>query len=222
MSPHPFLEVEVLGEATVVRLTARVLDGETSRVVSEGLSRMVNERGWHNLCLDLGRVEFLTAATLGKFVALHGQLRARGGTLALSNVRPRIYEVFQVARLTEMVDIHQGRAKTVLVVEDHADTREVMKVFLEGEGYGVFCAADGQEALDSLRSAGRPSLILLDLMMDGMDGWQFRHEQRQDPALASIPVVVISAVDDALGGAARFLQKPVEFDHLLAAVREHC
>ena len=64
-------------------------------------------------------------------------------------------------------------------------------------GYTVAMAADGREALDRLRRQWRPSLILLDLTMPVMNGWQFRAEQRLDPALSGIPVVVLSAVRPA-------------------------
>jgi len=68
-------------------------------------------------------------------------------------------------------------------------------------------------------------VILLDLMMPVMDGWEFRRKQQADPALASVPVIVLSALDLARAGnldATAFLKKPLDFDHLLALVREHC
>ena len=98
---------------------------------------------------------------------------------------------------------------------------------LRALGYDVATAANGQEALDQLRSGpGLPSLILLDLMMPVMDGWQFRDEQKQDPALSAIPVVVVSAdgrVDEKASalGAAAYLRKPVEIEDLLATVQQH-
>src|SRR5437879_6509382 len=83
--------------------------------------------------------------------------------------------------------------KTILVVEDDTATRDALSLILEAEGFGVMGAANGQEALDQLRGSRRPDLILLDLMMPVMDGWQFRRAQAQDPALSAIPVVVLSA-----------------------------
>jgi CheY-like chemotaxis protein len=117
-------------------------------------------------------------------------------------------------------------AKRILVVEDDDFTRETMTMLLAIEGFTVTAAANGQEALDKLRAAAPPDLILLDLMMPVKDGWQFRREQAQDPALASIPVVVVSAAGDvgqkaASIGAAGYLQKPVEPGVLLATVRQH-
>jgi CheY-like chemotaxis protein len=116
----------------------------------------------------------------------------------------------------------------ILVVEDDAATRSAMQMVLNGFGYRVAAASNGQEALDHLRSGnGLPALILLDLMMPVMDGWRFRDEQNKDPALSSIPVVVISAdghVDQKASalGAAACLRKPIEVEELLAAVRQHC
>src|SRR5205823_5747425 len=103
----------------------------------------------------------------------------------------------------------------VLVVEDDPTTRDAMKMILEFGGFRVAEAANGREALDQLRSAPPPCLILLDLMMPVMDGRQFREEQRKAPELASIPVVVVSADTDLPDqartlGAVGYLQKPVD------------
>ena len=115
----------------------------------------------------------------------------------------------------------------ILVVEDDPDTRRAMRIVLEGEGYRVDGAANGQEALDFLRQDGKPCVILLDLMMPVMDGWRFREEQSQDPNLAEIPVVVVSADGNvpqkaSALGAAGYIQKPAEIDLLLQAFGEHC
>src|ERR1044071_1184503 len=76
----------------------------------------------------------------------------------------------------------------ILVVEDDSAIREVLTDVLESEGYQVLNAANGREAIQLLRSSTLPCLILLDLMMPVMNGWQFRDEQRQDPLLAPVPV----------------------------------
>jgi CheY-like chemotaxis protein len=89
---------------------------------------------------------------------------------------------------------------------------------LEWEGYRVAGAGDGREALDFLRGGGRPSLILLDMMLPVLDGAQFREEQRRDPALAGVPVVVISALDAAdCPAAAAHVRKPFAAEELLEA-----
>jgi CheY-like chemotaxis protein len=124
----------------------------------------------------------------------------------------------------DYADVRRLAEQHILIVEDDAITREAMSMVLEGEGYAVTGAAHGREALDRLRQGPLPDLILLDLMMPVMDGWEFRAAQRQDPALAGIPVMVVSAASDAPQkavalGAAGFLGKPVELDVLLDAVQ---
>ena len=113
----------------------------------------------------------------------------------------------------------------VLIVEDDADLREMMAQLLSLEGFRATAVANGREALEYLHEADVPQVILLDLMMPVMDGWEFRRKQQADPALASVPVIVLSALDLARAGnldATAFLKKPLDFDHLLALVREHC
>src|SRR3982074_3818832 len=83
--------------------------------------------------------------------------------------------------------------KNILVVEDDPDIRAALTQILSDDGYAVATAANGQEAIDHLRRTSPPALILLDLMMPVMDGWQFRSHQKQDPALKSIPVVIVTA-----------------------------
>jgi CheY-like chemotaxis protein len=115
--------------------------------------------------------------------------------------------------------------KTILIVEDDTATREALGLILAGQGFSVLGAANGQEALGLLRSGPRPDLILLDLMMPVMDGWQFRREQVQDSILSAIPVVVLSADGNvrqkaAALRAAGYLQKPVEVESLLEAIHQ--
>src|SRR2546427_11886364 len=85
-------------------------------------------------------------------------------------------------------------AAPVLVIEDNTEVRQALVALLEAEGYGVVEAVDGVSALKLLRAGGgRPCLIVLDLMMPRMSGWDFRTEQSSDRQLAAIPVVVVSA-----------------------------
>jgi CheY-like chemotaxis protein len=112
----------------------------------------------------------------------------------------------------------------VLVVEDDQDVRDTILDLLEDEGVAAAGAADGGEALQLLRAAEvKPALILLDLMMPAVNGAEFRHMQLEDPALASIPVVLLSAdatTERACAelGAAGFLKKPVKLNALLQQV----
>jgi CheY-like chemotaxis protein len=115
-------------------------------------------------------------------------------------------------------------AQLVLVVDDDAATRAALQAVLAAAGYRVACAADGREAIDYLGRAERPGLILLDLSMPVMDGWQFRVWQRQAPAWAPIPVVLVSAEADLARiatslGVVGYFAKPIDFDGLLDAVR---
>jgi CheY-like chemotaxis protein len=109
----------------------------------------------------------------------------------------------------------------VLVVEDEPDIREVVSDVLADEGFEVLGARDGVEGLRKAR-AWHPSVVLLDLMMPGMNGWEFCAARHDDPELAKIPVIVLSAlgrVDDL--DASAFLQKPFEIDRLVSEVRRH-
>jgi CheY-like chemotaxis protein len=85
----------------------------------------------------------------------------------------------------------------VLIVEDDAEIRMALADLLESSGYVVSQAQHGREALDQLRAGPRPAVILLDIMMPVMNGWSFRTAQLADPHLASIPVVVLTAMGRA-------------------------
>lgn len=84
----------------------------------------------------------------------------------------------------------------ILLVEDEDEVREVIETVLRSEGYDVTPVRHGREALDVLRRGLRPCMIILDLMMPVMDGWQFRTEQLRDSELLKIPTVVYSAIGE--------------------------
>jgi CheY-like chemotaxis protein len=115
---------------------------------------------------------------------------------------------------------------SILVVEDDPDTREMLERFLQLEGFDVRTAANGQLALQALQADSALCVILLDLMMPVMNGWQFRQVQAQDPKLSRIPVVVVTAAgarDDIPAiEADGWLSKPVDFDRLLATIAPLC
>jgi CheY-like chemotaxis protein len=111
----------------------------------------------------------------------------------------------------------------VLVVEDEPDIRALLVGLLEADGYRALSAAEGGEALRLLQTMPvLPCLILLDLMMPGMNGFEFRTAQRRDKRLASVPVVVLTAYGQSLDGArlgdVDLLQKPIDLDVLLALI----
>jgi CheY-like chemotaxis protein len=116
---------------------------------------------------------------------------------------------------------------TVLLVEDNIDTREAIAMLLRMHGYDVHEAADGRQALASLRTAWRPCLILLDVNMPIMDGFAFRRAQQADPALRDIPVAVLTALPrlhelpEPLAKVSTY-RKPVDPEKLIGIVEEHC
>jgi CheY-like chemotaxis protein len=98
------------------------------------------------------------------------------------------------AQLAQLLDRFKTTAPRALVVEDNLTDREMMRRLLAGEGWAVTVAGNGREALDRLKSE-RPNLILLDLMMPEMDGFEFLAEFRKAPTFASTPVIVVTAAD---------------------------
>lgn len=119
-------------------------------------------------------------------------------------------------------------AGLILIVEDDFYIREDLADILRNEGYEILTASNGQEACDRLRSQrALPDVILLDLMMPIMDGWQFRAEQLKDASLAEIPVIVLSGAADirkeaAALGAAGYASKPFKLDALVGTIRRTC
>jgi CheY-like chemotaxis protein len=115
----------------------------------------------------------------------------------------------------------------VLLVEDDADLRETVSEVLQDRGLLAVAAANGRQALDVLRSeAGMPAVILLDLMMPVMDGWEFLVHKREDPGLARLPVVVLTAYAGSSDlaqelGVERVLKKPIELAQLIDVLDQY-
>jgi len=116
----------------------------------------------------------------------------------------------------------------ILIVDDDQDTGEAMSELLTQQGFDVALATDGQRALETLRHADTlPDVILLDLMMPVMNGWQFRKAQLDDPQLAAVPVIVLTASwasDSQLSQlkAAALFRKPVNADTLVRKINSIC
>jgi CheY-like chemotaxis protein len=113
--------------------------------------------------------------------------------------------------------------RRILVVEDDADLRASVAQSLQDEGYEVDVARNGRDALEALKRA-EPDLVLLDLMMPVMSGWEFREQQRNHPEYRHIPVVVMSAtstLEAAAIDATDLLSKPLALEELLAMVRRY-
>ncbi|HEY2386983.1 MAG TPA: response regulator [Candidatus Binatia bacterium] len=121
-------------------------------------------------------------------------------------------------------------SKPILIVEDDSDLRDALEYLLEACGYAVVAAADGEEALRHLRGGLDPCLILLDLLMPRKNGFQFRTEQLETPALAKIPTIAYSGIytgsslreKAAMLGIETVLEKPVDYDHLLDVIERYC
>ena len=118
-----------------------------------------------------------------------------------------------------------GQTPCVLIVEDDDDVREFMQLLVSTAGYETMTARDGQDALVKMRQR-RPCLVLLDLQMPRMDGWEFRAQQMQDLSLSDIPVVCVTAFFDPaqvtrqLG--LRCISKPADFPSIINAVETTC
>lgn len=114
---------------------------------------------------------------------------------------------------------YSSHGAEVLIVDDDFEASSVLADILDFQGYSVACSHNGKHALEYLRSSPLPRLIILDLQMPVMDGWQFRREQKADQTLSGVPVVVVSGfVDSANIDADTILSKPVDLEQLLKIV----
>ena len=111
--------------------------------------------------------------------------------------------------------------REILIVEDDFTARTLLAELLESRDYSVATAADGRQALDYLRTSSPPKVIILDLMMPVMDGWEFLEHQAHDPALTNIPIVVLSATESPQPTKVNaILQKPVQVDAFVELVEQ--
>jgi DNA-binding response OmpR family regulator len=118
-------------------------------------------------------------------------------------------------------------AKTVLVVEDDPDLSEELTYLIQRRGYTVATAEHGADALDQLEALDRPCIIVLDLMMPVMDGFELRAELLRNDAWSSIPIVVVSGIADLQREAnaldvAGYVSKPIDLDRLYHVIDAHC
>jgi CheY-like chemotaxis protein len=126
------------------------------------------------------------------------------------------------------VSEYQTTSFSVLVVDDDDATRDSLAEVLDEDGFAVLTASNGREAFEVLNSAStKPSVILLDMLMPVMDGWEFRKAQRNDPELASIPVAVFSAQPNIEAtarsiDAAAYFRKPLSLDDLIDTLDSLC
>jgi CheY-like chemotaxis protein len=124
-----------------------------------------------------------------------------------------------------MTDAAPSSREHILVVEDDKDLRDSLCEALELEGYVAVSAENGQAALRHLATGAKPCVILLDLMMPVMDGWTFSQELSKDRALATIPIVVMTAATTTRATAVKseaILYKPLHMGMVVDVVQEHC
>lgn len=115
----------------------------------------------------------------------------------------------------------------VLLVDDDPDLRESMQLVLEMNGFWVIAARDGIDALERLEDEPMPRVVLLDLMMPGMNGSEFRERQLRDPRLRDVPVVLLTGagahrVEQSVAQGTTLLPKPFDFDRLLEILDKLC
>lgn len=110
--------------------------------------------------------------------------------------------------------------RTALIVDDNTDIRILLNQALELGGFEVLEAENGEVAQQKLENGVRPSIVLLDLMMPVMDGWQFLEWKNRQPQYADIPVVVISAMpkNKEMEGTKAYLKKPIDLNDMLDLV----
>lgn len=102
------LEVEDIGDVTVVNFTdKKIIDEQNIQIIGEQLYRLVDELGRSKLLLNLGNVEYLSSAALGKLITLNNKTKNAGGKLVLCNIHPNIYEVFEITKLNRILTIHK-------------------------------------------------------------------------------------------------------------------
>jgi CheY-like chemotaxis protein len=116
--------------------------------------------------------------------------------------------------------------KTVLIVEDDEVIRDVLQQLLQYQGYETLTANHGRDALEKLPNMAQPALLLMDLMMPVMNGWELLAELRRDPRWQQLPVIILSAGGEAQqlleDPYVRFLKKPLRMNSLLQLVKTFC
>lgn len=125
----------------------------------------------------------------------------------------------------EPEDLRDQRGRTVLIVDDSPTELHILKGFLEGAGYKVLLADSGESGIDQARSE-KPDLILMDVVMPGLNGFQATRQLSRDPETAEIPIIMVTTKDQETDrtwglrqGAREYIVKPVERDDLLSKMK---
>jgi len=175
--------------------------------------------------LNLARLFLLVRWVTCGIAALATEPRQTGVAFLLARDRNRT--MLSPTPLPTKLDALAG--KTILIVDDSEIAREGLAAVLEREGAKPVQAANGMEALAYLEAAqAPPHLILLDMLLPIMDGWQFMEKRRSTPRLASIPVVMVTALGAASWkwasslGAVGLIRKPIEVEQLVRTIKYCC
>jgi CheY-like chemotaxis protein len=118
-----------------------------------------------------------------------------------------------------------ARHDTVIIVEDEEEARTFLAYILELEGFSVAGFANGREALDYLQDSRQPCVIIADILMPVMNGFEFRAALLREPRFAGIPLIVVTALEPSAAAemsAVRMFRKPIDVEGLLATIREYC
>jgi two-component system response regulator MprA len=134
--------------------------------------------------------------------------------------RRHVLDSPQAPRTNAIAADHARAMKQILIVEDDAGSRRALTNVLQDRGYTVAAVETVSDALDRLDQHPLPQLIVLDMMLPDMEGWDFRHKQKNDPRIAGIPVIGVSAVGKLVDVEYSF-RKPLDYDQFLAAVEQY-
>lgn len=213
------LRIERLGSEVIVSVA------DTGPGIEEDKREQVFMPSWELTEGDAVRGQ---GPRLGLYVS-RGLVEAQGGRLWVESESGRGSTFsFSVPRSDTSPTRTRSRGP-ILVIDDDSSFRNEVSELLRGEGFPVVGAPHGRAALDYLRSHDLPSLVLLDLTMPIMDGWELYREMKRDAQLASVPVVVVSGLsrtpaERALLGATgreQYLEKPLRLERLIAVAQEH-
>ena len=206
-----------------ITISARVEDAEVEFSVRDtgcgipaGALANIFEKYWQE------HHERRTGVGLGLFIARR-LVEAHGGTI---RVESKVGEGSGTTFFFTLPLVGAKQSRRILIVDDDAALRRELSEVLSSEGYAVVTAADGRQALNYLEHNPAPSLVLLDLMMPVMDGWELAATLKSDPELARIPLVVMSCLEKSeanasMLGASGVLRKPLRLEKLLAIAAAH-
>jgi twitching motility two-component system response regulator PilG len=177
-------------------------------------------------CYQVG----LAYLNLGRF---DDALAALGDALLVRpndrELRVLLTEVARLVRAGESLPETVGNRRAILVADSSGAVRKLVSMLLQEHGYRAHTAATGYEAVDLLRERGVPDLVLLDIDLPGLDGFQLCRLLRQNPDTADLPIVLLTSQDGflarvrgRLAGATEHLGKPFERETLLRLVARHC